>query len=111
MPLKPAKTVIKMQSQKNLFFKDWVNKNMGMILYKKIPFIFKEKDYEIKVFYNADTVNIVAFRKHYPANGFRHRINISKSLDMKKILQSNVIDEFTDICKKDIIEKRWDRIT
>lgn len=63
------------------------------------------------MFYNADTVNIVAFRKHYPANGFRHRIKISKSLDMKKILQSKVIDEYIDICKKDITEKRWDRIT
>jgi len=58
------------------------------------------------MFYNADTVNIVAFRKHYPANGFRHRIKISKSLDMKKILQSKVIDEYIDICKKDITEKR-----
>ena len=84
---------------------------MGMILYKKIPFIFTEKDYEIKVFYDDNTINIVAFKKHYPANGFRHRIKISKSLDMKKILQSKVIDEYIDICKKDIIEKRWDRIT
>lgn len=79
---------------------------MGMFLFKKIPFVFEEKDYEIKMFYNADTVNIVAFRKHYPANGFRHRIKISKSLDMKKILQSKVIDEYIDICKKDITEKR-----
>ncbi len=59
---------------------------MGMFLFKKIPFVFEEKDYEIKMFYNADTVNIVAFRKHYPANGFRHRIKISKSLDMKKTI-------------------------
>ena len=79
---------------------------MGMFLFKKIPFVFEEKDYEIKMFYNADTVNIVAFRKHYPANGFRHRIKISKSLDMKKILQSKVIDEYIDLCKKDITEKR-----
>jgi len=84
---------------------------MGMILYKKIPFIFTEKDYEIKVFYDDNTINIVAFKNHYPANGFRHQIKISKNLAMKEILQEKVIDEFIEICKRDISEKRWERLT
>ena len=82
-----------------------------MLLYKKVPYSFTEKDYEIKVFYNNNTINIVAFKNHYPANGFRHQTKISKNLVMKELLQNKVIDEFIEICKRDISEKRWDRLT
>jgi len=81
-----------------------------MPLYKKVPFSFAEKDYEIKVFYDNNTINIVAFQNHYPANGFRHQIKFSKNLVMKELLQSKVIDEFIEICKKDISEKRWEKL-
>ena len=84
---------------------------MGMLLYKKVPYSFAEKDYKIKVFYDDNTINIVAFKNHYPANGFRHQIKISKNLAMKEILQEKVIDEFIEICKRDISEKRWERLT
>lgn len=82
-----------------------------MFLHKKVPYSFTEKDYEIKVFYNTNTINIVAFKNHYPANGFRHQIKISKNLVMKELLQNKVIDELIEICKRDISEKRWDRLT
>ena len=84
---------------------------MGMFLHKKVPYSFTEKDYEIKVFYNNNTINIVAFKNHYPANGFRHQIKISKNLVMKELLQNKVIDELIEICKRDISEKRWDRLS
>jgi len=84
---------------------------MGMLLYKKVLYSFSEWDYEIKVFYDDNTINIVAFKNHYPANGFRHQIKISKNRAMKKILQQKVIDEFIEICKRDISEKRWERLT
>jgi hypothetical protein len=83
---------------------------MGMLLYKKVSYSFAERDYEIKVFYDNNTINIVAFKNHYPANGFRHQIKISKNLVMKEILQQKVIDEFIEICKRDISEKRWERL-
>jgi len=81
-----------------------------MLLYKKVPYSFAERDYEIKVFYDNNTINIVAFKNHYPANGFRHQIKISKNLVMKEMLQKKVIDEFIEICKRDISEKRWERL-
>ena len=81
-----------------------------MLLYKKELYSFAEKDYEIKVFYDDNTINIVAFKNHYPANGFRHQIKISKNLVIKEILQQKVIDEFIEICKRDISEKRWERV-
>jgi len=82
-----------------------------MFLYKKVPFSFAERDYEIKVFYDDHTINIVAFKNHYPANGFRHQIKISKNLIMKELIQSKVVDKFIEICEKDISEKRWERLT
>ena len=83
---------------------------MGMLLYKKVPYSFAERDYEIEVFYDNNTINIVAFKNHYPANGFRHQIKISKNLVMKEILQHKIINEFIEICKRDISEKRWERL-
>ena len=85
-------------------------KIMGMLLYKIVPYSFAERNYKIKVFYDNKTINIVAFENHYPANGFRHQIKISKNLEMKEILQQKVIDEVIEICKRDISEKRWERL-
>lgn len=84
---------------------------MAMILYKKVSFSFEEKDYDIKVFYDDKTINIVAFRNNYPANGLRHQIKISKSIPIEETLKQKVIDELIEICKKDISEKRWERLT
>ena len=86
-------------------------KIIAMILYKKVPFSFEEKNHEIRVFYDDKTINIVAFRNNYPANGFRHQIKISKSIPIEEILKQKVIDELIEICKKDISEKRWERLT
>jgi len=82
-----------------------------MILYKKVPFSFEEKNFEIKIFRDDKTINIVAFRNNYPVNGFRHQIKISKSISIEEILKQKVIDELIEICKKDISEKRWERLT
>ena len=82
-----------------------------MFLHKKVPYSFTEKDYEIKVFYNTNTINIVAFKNHHPTNGFRHQIKTSKKLVMKELLKNKVIDELIEICKRDISEKRWERLT
>ena len=82
-----------------------------MTFYKKVPFSFEEKDYDVKVFYDDKTINIVAFRNNYPANGLRHQIKISKSIPIEEILKQKVINELIEICKKDISEKRWERLT
>ena len=101
-----------MRSLKNFTYKiSEVVKIMTMILYKKVLYSFEEKNYEIKVLYNDKTINVVAFRNHYPTNGFRHQVKISKNLAMKELLQSKVVDEIIEICKKDISEKRWERLT
>ncbi len=84
---------------------------MAMTFYKKVRFSFEEKNYEIRVFRDDKTINIVAFRNNHPTNGFRHQIKISKSIAIEEILKQKVIDELIEICKKDISEKRWERLT
>jgi len=84
---------------------------MAMTFYKKVPFSFEEKNYEIRVFFDDKIINIVAFRNNYPANGLRHQIKISKSIAIEEILKQKAIDELIEICKKDIFEKRWERLT
>jgi hypothetical protein len=81
-----------------------------MLLSRSIPFTFENKEYEIKVFYNDTLINILVFLKNYPVNGLRHYIKISKNLSVKMLLERKVIDELVDLAKKDILEKRWERL-
>jgi len=81
-----------------------------MIKFKSIPFAFEDKDYEIKVFYNDTLINILVFHNNFPVNGFRHQIKISKKLSVKELLKLNIIDEIIEIARKDIFEKRWERL-
>lgn len=81
-----------------------------MIQFNKIPFTFESENYEIKIFYEENLINIVAFKNNYPANGFRHQIKIPKYILVKKMLDHDVINEYVDMCKKDISEKRWERL-
>jgi hypothetical protein len=81
-----------------------------MLLFKSIPFTFENKDYAIKVFYNDTVINILAFHNNYPVNGFRHQIKISKNLSVKELLKRKIMDEIIEIARKDIFEKRWERL-
>jgi len=81
-----------------------------MILFKSIPFTFEDKDYEIKVFYDDTVINILVFHNNYPVNGFRHQIKTSKKLSVQELLKGEVIDEIIEIARKDIFEKRWERL-
>lgn len=82
-----------------------------MILYKKIPFSFEEKEYEIRVYYDDELINVVAFHNNYPANGFRHQIKVSKKLSMNELLEKDVINELVEMSQRDISERRWERLT
>ena len=81
-----------------------------MILFKKIPFTFQEKEYEIRIYYNDILINVVVFHNNYPATGFRHQVEIPKKETMKELLEQDVIDELGEIAKSDIFEKRWERL-
>ena len=81
-----------------------------MYLFKKIPFSFEEKNYDIKVFYSDTLITVVAFQTNYPANSFRHQITVSKKTPVRKLLENDVVDEIIEVSKRDIVEKRSERL-
>ena len=81
-----------------------------MNLFKKVSFAFEERDYEIKVFYNDTLITGVAFHNNYPANSFRHQITVSKKLPVRELLGKDVIDEIIEVSKRDIVERRSERL-
>jgi hypothetical protein len=81
-----------------------------MILFKEIPFNFEDEDYKIRVYYEENLVNVVAFRNNYPANGFRHQIKVPSYVSAEDILKHDMINTYVDVCKEDISRKRWERL-
>ena len=81
-----------------------------MILFKKNPISFENKDYEIRVLYDDKLINVVAFLNNHPANGFRYQIKVSKYFDVKKMLETDTVNELVEKSKNDIIEKRWEKL-
>ncbi len=81
-----------------------------MHLFKKIPFSFEEKNYDIKVFYSDTLITVVAFHSNYPANNFRHQITVSKKIPVRTLLENDVINEVIEVSKRDIVEKRSERL-
>lgn len=78
-----------------------------MKLFKKIPFTFEEKGYEIRVLYDNATINVVAFLNNHPANGYRHQVKLPKQCGVEEILERGAATELVEICKNNIVEKRW----
>lgn len=82
-----------------------------MKLFRTIQFSFEEKEYETRVYYSDILINVVAFYNNYPANGLRHQIKVSKKLSVNELLEKDVINELVEISQKDILERRWERLT
>ncbi|HUU28703.1 MAG TPA: hypothetical protein VM123_12905 [archaeon] len=80
-----------------------------MILYKKYPLRFEEKDYEIRVLYQDTLINVAAFLNNHPVSGLRHQAMIPKAFDIKAILERGADKELVEMSKKDIVEKRWEK--
>ena len=49
-----------------------------MELFNSIPFAFEEENYDIRIFYDDVTINVVAFLNGYRANGYRYQEKNSK---------------------------------
>ena len=81
-----------------------------MILHEKIPVSNQEKDFEIRVYYNDQMINVVAFQDNHPLNGFRHQIKLPKKCDVRATLENGVAGSLIAIAKEDILENRWEEI-
>ncbi len=78
-----------------------------------IPFSFKDKEYEILVWSDGATIRVKAFHKGWPqkaANGFCYEIGMNQPFDFKKLTGLDLIKEFIELAKNDIIQKRYERL-
>jgi hypothetical protein len=87
-----------------------------MRLFKKIPITFEGKDYEIRVLYEGvlyedTTISVIAFLNNYPANGYRHQVQLPKNCNVERVLEQGFVDELVEMSKNDIIEKRWEKLS
>ena len=78
-----------------------------MTFYKKIPFSFNDKAYEIRILHDAKLINMVAFYQNYPANGFRYHIQIPNKTDIQSLLRMENLSHLIDMAKDDILQDRW----
>ena len=81
-----------------------------MELLKKFPFDFEGKKYEIRVYYDEDIINIVAFLNNYPHNGFRYHIKVPGDRNLQKVLKKEPFSHLVDVAKDDITQKRWEKL-
>ena len=81
-----------------------------MLLFKKVPMTFEGKEYEIRVLYDKNTINVVAFLNNYPANGFRHQMKLPKKCNIEGVLERDAANELVEISKNDIKQKRWEKL-
>ncbi len=77
-----------------------------MEFFKEVPMEFENKDYEIRVLYKDNLINVVTFLNNYPANGYRHQILLPKGCNVKNVLKKGIADDLIELSKTDIIEKK-----
>jgi hypothetical protein len=81
-----------------------------MLLFKKVPMTFEGKEYEIRVLYDENTINVVAFLNNHPVNGFRHQMKLPKKCNVMGVLERDAANQLVEISKNDIKQKRWDNV-
>jgi len=82
-----------------------------MIFFKKITHVFEEKEYEIRVLYDRNIINVAAFLDNHPATGFRHQIQLPKKCDAALVLEQGAADGLVNMTIEDIKQKRWEKIS
>jgi len=80
-----------------------------MKLFETRPFNFEKDSYDIRIYYDDETINVLAFYKNRPANGYRYQIKIQKGYDVKNILEKFPVNNLVENCMSDIKEKSWEK--
>ena len=80
-----------------------------MELFKTIEMEHEGRRYEIRVYFDERVVNVVAFRDHRPANGYRLQVQIPKGRDARDVLHRYPMDELTEACRRLMEGDTWPR--
>ena len=81
-----------------------------MNLFKDIQMTFNGKTYAIRVLYDDQMINVLAFHNHHPASGFRHQIKLPKNCDIQGVLEQDIVDDLIEITKNEIVENKWEKL-
>jgi len=81
-----------------------------MELLRKIPFSCEDEPYEIRVLTDCKIINIVAFHRNRPANGFRYHVQIPKNIQPGEVLEAGPLKEMIELSKNDIFTGRWEKM-
>ena len=81
-----------------------------MKLNRTIPFEFEGKSYEIRIYSKGWKFNIRAYKDDSPANGYSYTVDLPTSFDIKSILNIDAIQELVKLTKKDIENKKWEKL-
>ncbi len=81
-----------------------------MELHKNISWEHAGNEYQIRIMFDANLINVVAFTNNYPANGFRYQVLLPKSSNVQNILSSGNFSNLIDNAKEDIKNNRWENL-
>ncbi|RLC54027.1 MAG: hypothetical protein DRH79_01900 [Candidatus Cloacimonadota bacterium] len=78
-----------------------------MELFKTYPFEFDDEKYEVRIYHNDKLINVAVFKENHPATGIRHQIQIPEGMEIEKILNSDSMNHFIELSKKEISDNLW----
>ena len=100
-----------MSDFENAFLMGTTNGGETMELYDSKSYTFEEKDYEIRIYFDDVTINVVPFLNDYPANGYRYQVKIPNGCDVRKVLETSPVPELVETCQNDIKNGQWDSLS
>jgi hypothetical protein len=77
---------------------------------QRIPFIFENNQYEVRVMHGDNRIHVLVFSKNYPATNFRYQLLLPKKTPPEIILGTDILEEMVESAKRDIVEKRMEKV-
>lgn len=81
-----------------------------MRLRYKNPFIFKNENYEIRVFSDGWHIKVQAFKGDRPANGYSYFVDLPTAFDLEKLQGISAIEALVSSAKGDVESEAWKKV-
>jgi hypothetical protein len=77
---------------------------------QRIPFMFEDNQYEVRVMHGNNLIHVLVFGKNYPATNFRYQLLLPKKTPPEIILGTDILEEMIASAKQDIFENRMEKV-
>ena len=81
-----------------------------MRLFRSIPVRVGGEDFEIRVYYEENLINVLAFHRGRPANGYRHQVQVPKECNIAELLERYPVPELVASCRNDLETGTWNTV-